>query len=70
MTQEGPGRWSTLAVENSTSGTLRAAIYARISEDPRGLENGVSRQPEDCEKLAADRGWAVVTRYVDNDILP
>ena len=32
-----------LAVENSTSGTLRAAIYARISEDPRGLENGVSQ---------------------------
>ena len=30
----------------------------------------MSRQPEDCEKLAADRGWAVVTRYVDNDILP
>jgi site-specific DNA recombinase len=57
-----------LAVENSTSGTLRAAIYARISEDPRGLENGVSRQLEDCEKLAADRGWEVVARYSDNDI--
>jgi DNA invertase Pin-like site-specific DNA recombinase len=57
-----------VAKKNSTSGNLRAAIYARISEDPRGLENGVSRQLEDCEKLAADRGWEVVARYTDNDI--
>jgi DNA invertase Pin-like site-specific DNA recombinase len=28
----------------------------------------VSRQLEDCEKLAAVRGWEVVARYSDNDI--
>ncbi len=28
----------------------------------------MSRQLEDCEKLAADRGWEVVARYTDNDI--
>ena len=28
--------------EDITSTILRAAIYARISEDPRGLEHGVS----------------------------
>ncbi|MDI9947413.1 recombinase family protein [Rhodococcus sp. IEGM 1302] len=43
-------------------------MYARISEDPRGLEYGVSRQREDCEALAAARGWEVVARYSDNDI--
>ena len=54
--------------KNSTPGTVPAAIYARTSEDPRGLEHGVSRQSEDCKKLAADRGWDVVARYTDNDI--
>jgi hypothetical protein len=39
--------------EDITSTILRAAIYARISEDPRGLEHGVSRQLADCKKLAA-----------------
>ena len=54
--------------ENITSTILRAAIYARISEDPRGLENGVSRQLDDCDKLAGARGWKVVATYTDNDI--
>jgi site-specific DNA recombinase len=58
----------SLTDENPASRALRAAIYARISEDPRRLENGVSRQLEDCEKLAVDRGWEVVARYTDNDI--
>ena len=50
------------------SGKLRAAIYARISEDPRGLKEGVSRQLQDCQKLAAVRGWEVVANYTDNDM--
>ncbi len=54
--------------EDITSTILRAAIYARISEDPRGLEHGVSRQLADCKKLAAARGWTVVATYRDNDI--
>ncbi|MFC9788896.1 recombinase family protein [Rhodococcus sp. NPDC127528] len=51
-----------------TSGRVRAAIYTRISEDPRGLEKGVTRQQEDCEALAGARGWEVVAHYSDNDI--
>ena len=54
--------------EDITSIILRAAIYARISEDPRGLGHGVSRQLTDCKKLAAARGWNVVATYTDNDI--
>lgn len=54
--------------DDSASTILRAAIYARISEDPRGLEHGVSRQLTDCKKLAAARGWNVVATYTDNDI--
>jgi DNA invertase Pin-like site-specific DNA recombinase len=45
-----------------------AAIYARISDDREGLALGVSRQVEDCRRLAAKRGWSVVEAYVDNDV--
>jgi len=45
-----------------------AAVYARISSDQAGLGLGVSRQLEDCRKLAADRGWVVAEEYVDNDV--
>lgn len=51
-----------------SSGTVRAAIYARISEDPLGSESGVARQIEDCQNLAAMRGWKVVETFTDNDI--
>jgi DNA invertase Pin-like site-specific DNA recombinase len=44
-----------------------AAVYARISSDD-GQALGVSRQLEDCRKLAASLGWAVGEEYVDNDI--
>ncbi len=47
---------------------IRAAIYCRISEDPRGLERGVQRQEEDCQALAIGRGWQVVATFTDNDI--
>jgi DNA invertase Pin-like site-specific DNA recombinase len=45
-----------------------AAIYARISSDQTGEALGVTRQLEDCRKLAADHGWTVGEEYVDNDI--
>jgi site-specific DNA recombinase len=45
-----------------------AAIYARISADVEGTGLGVTRQLEDCRKLAADRGWPVGDEYVDNDV--
>ena len=47
---------------------LRAGIYARISSDREGEGLGVARQLEDCERLALARGWAVVERYVDQDV--
>jgi DNA invertase Pin-like site-specific DNA recombinase len=54
-------------------GQRRAVIYVRISRDRadgdgrrRGL--GVKRQREDCERLAAARGWDVVAVLTDNDV--
>jgi len=48
--------------------TDRTALYARISEDPLGLERGVSRQLEDGRSLITSRGWEPVGEYVDNDL--
>src|SRR5579871_4761609 len=45
----------------------RAAVYARISDDREGLALGVSRQVQDCRRLAEQRGWRVAEVYVDND---
>ncbi|MGO2746516.1 recombinase family protein [Microbacterium sp.] len=45
-----------------------AAVYARVSSDQTGQQLAVTRQLEDCRKLAAERGWAVAEEYVDNDI--
>lgn len=47
---------------------VRAAVYARISSDREGDGAGARRQVDDCEGLAAARGWTVVDRYVDDDI--
>jgi DNA invertase Pin-like site-specific DNA recombinase len=45
-----------------------AGIYARISSDRDGTQLGVTRQLEDCRKLAAEKGWSVTDEYVDNDV--
>jgi site-specific DNA recombinase len=47
---------------------MRAAIYARISQDADGTALGVNRQQEDCQREAERRGWDVVQSYVDNDV--
>ena len=47
---------------------VRAALYARISEDQTGQAAGVGRQLEDARALAQARGWEVVAEYSDNDI--
>lgn len=44
------------------------AIYARLSLDKEGTGLGVERQVEECQQLAAGRGWTVVEVLVDNDI--
>jgi DNA invertase Pin-like site-specific DNA recombinase len=48
--------------------TVRAGVYARISSDRDGDGLGVGRQIEDCEQLAAQKGWLIVDRYVDDDV--
>lgn len=46
----------------------RTALYARISEDPLGLERGVTRQLDDGRALLRSRGWEPAGEYVDNDL--
>lgn len=41
------------------------AIYLRVSLDATGEHLAVERQHDDCEKIAADRGWRVVETYID-----
>lgn len=43
-------------------------VYARISSDRDGDQLGVRRQLADCEELAGAKGWAIVDRYVDDDV--
>lgn len=45
----------------------RAFKYLRISDDPEGLEAGVTRQDEDTDKLADRLGVTVIETFVDND---
>lgn len=45
----------------------RAAIYARISDDPEGLALGVARQIEDCTARAERDGHTIVSVYPEND---
>lgn len=47
---------------------MKAAIYARISDDKVGDAAGVARQEADCRALCEARGWEVAGVYVDNDV--
>lgn len=47
---------------------VRAAIYARQSRDFSGQEHSVTRQREDCQELAARRGWHIAATLTDNDL--
>lgn len=46
---------------------MRAALYLRISYDPRGEAAGVDRQRADCMRLAEGLGWQVTEVFEDND---
>ena len=46
---------------------VKALVYVRQSQDRRGEELGVTRQREDCERLAELRGWQITEIHVDND---
>src|SRR3712207_4958755 len=50
------------------AGVRAAAVYARISSDSEGRALGVTRQLEDCRRLADQMGWPVAQEYVDNDL--
>lgn len=45
-----------------------AAIYARISKDRDGSENGVRRQVDECLSWAKAHQMTVAETYIDNDI--
>ena len=45
-----------------------AAVYCRISDDPRGEGLGVKRQEAECREYAAQLGYEVGQVYVDNDL--
>lgn len=45
---------------------IRAVLYLRVSLDRTGEHLAVSRQREDCQRIAADRGWRIVEEFVDN----
>jgi DNA invertase Pin-like site-specific DNA recombinase len=47
---------------------VRAAIYARLSDDREGQSTGIDRQVEACRSFAASRGWDVVAEYRDSDL--
>lgn len=47
---------------------VKATVYLRISEDRTGLAAGVTRQREDCERRARERGWDIVAVHTDNDV--
>lgn len=55
---------------NTHKKATRAAIYARISDDPEGREAGVQRQVEDCERMAEQLGWTLAPYkpFIDNDL--
>jgi site-specific DNA recombinase len=54
-------------VKSTAEQHKRAAIYTRISNDPKLQGLGVARQLEDCAALAANLGWEVVAHFDDND---
>jgi DNA invertase Pin-like site-specific DNA recombinase len=47
--------------------STRAAVYARISDDPEGLELGTTRQVEDCRSRAERDGYDIAVVYSEND---
>jgi len=51
-----------------TTTPTRAVVYLRISIDSTGRMLAVTRQREDCERIARERGWRIVREYVDNSI--
>ena len=47
---------------------MAAAVYARISSDTEGRALGVTRQLEDCRRLAGQLGWTIAQEYSDHAV--
>lgn len=60
----------TTTLQATRRKVVRAAIYARISQDRSGEEIGVSNQIADCRRRAEQMGWTVHEDHVykDDDI--
>lgn len=43
-------------------------MYLRVSLDATGEQLAVTRQREDCRKIAEKHGWEIVDEYVDNSL--
>jgi site-specific DNA recombinase len=56
-----------VAIVGDVTEHRRAAIYARISSDPKKDTLGVRRQERACRALAARHRWPVVAVFVDDD---
>jgi site-specific DNA recombinase len=54
-----------MSANHGPNGPTRAVVYLRISLDREMDGLAIDRQREDCEAIAADRGWQVVDTYVD-----
>ncbi|MFT4109159.1 recombinase family protein [Propionicimonas sp.] len=46
---------------------VRAAVYLRISEDPRGTGLANERQREDCLRILRERGWSLYREFSDTE---
>lgn len=53
---------------DTASAQLRCVIYVRVSLDATGEQLAITRQLEDCRRIAAARGWVIVAVYADNSI--
>jgi DNA invertase Pin-like site-specific DNA recombinase len=49
-----------------TGGGMRAALYARVSTTGQGQDVGL--QLEELRQVAAQRGWRIVSEYVDEGV--
>ncbi|MEH0587393.1 recombinase family protein [Streptomyces sp. B21-106] len=52
---------------DTTRSGRRMVIYARISDDREGRQNGVDRQERQCRALAGKNGDEVVAVFTDDD---
>ena len=46
---------------------LPCRLVTRISEDPHDLRHGVTRQRNECVKLAERLNWTITREHSDND---